>query len=145
MNLSKNFTLAEMVESPTARRRMIQEQFNPPVNVVKSLTELCKYILQPLRDRVGPIKVNSGYRAPRTNEAVGGAATSQHLRGEAADIEGINMTNAQLFRLIQEMELPFDQLIWEFGTEREPAWVHVSYGIRNRRHVLYIPKSLEPK
>jgi hypothetical protein len=145
MNLSENFTLAELIESPTARRRRIEEQFNPPVTVVKSLTDLCKYILQPLRGRVGPIKINSGYRSPQTNEAVGGAKTSQHLKGEAADIEGINMTNAQLFRLIQEMELPFDQLIWEFGTEKEPSWVHVSYGIRNRRQVLYIPKALAPR
>lgn len=143
MNLSANFTLAEMTKSQTATRRGFTEQFDPPADVVANLRELCVHILQPLRDHVHAIVVNSGYRAPRTNKAVGGAATSQHLTGQAADIEGVNVSNAFLFQKIQELKLPFDQLIWEYGTKDEPNWVHVSYGPRHRRHILYIPKHLK--
>lgn len=145
MNLSKDFTLSEMLKSKKADGLGISTQYNPPAEIVNSLRDLCVHILQPLRDKVGPIKVNSGYRCPALNAAVKGQKTSQHLKGEAADIEGINCTNAQLFKAIQDLELPYDQLIWEFGTEKEPSWVHVSYGIRNRRMILYIPKALAPK
>lgn len=147
MNLSKDFTLLELLKSKTAEKYGIDEQYKPPFEVVESLRKLCVNILQPLRDKVGPIKVNSGYRCPRLNShpKVKGQKTSQHLKGEAADIEGINCTNAQLFKAIQDLKLPYDQLIWEFGTEKEPSWVHVSYGIRNRRMILYIPKALAPK
>lgn len=145
MNLTENFTLDEMLKSQTAIRKGIAEQFNPPAHVVQALEKLCVNILEPLRAECGPIKVNSGYRSPKTNAAVGGAKTSQHLHGEAADIEGVNVSNATLFRKIQEMGLPFDQLIWEYGTQTEPSWVHVSFGPRNRRQVLYIPRHLEPK
>jgi len=145
MNLSKDFTLAEMLQSKTAAKFDIYEQYNPPAEVVGSLRKLCVNILQPLRDKVGPIKVNIGYRCQRLNAAVKGQKTSQHLKGEAADIEGVNCTNAQLFKAIHDLKLPYDQLIWEFGTSKEPSWVHVSYGIRNRRMILYIPKALAPK
>lgn len=137
-NISEHFSLKEMVESQTARRLKIYEQFNPPADVLANLKALADHILEPLREHTGPIKVNSGYRSPKTNKAVGGAKNSQHLTGEAADIEGIGITNAQLFHKIQELKLPFDQLIWEYGTSHEPAWVHVSYGPRQRRQVLHV-------
>jgi hypothetical protein len=80
-----------------------------------------------------PIRVNSGYRCPKLNKAVGGSATSQHVLGQAADITGGNKSeNKILFDLIKSLKLPFDQLIWENGG----TWVHVSYGPRNRRQVL---------
>jgi len=142
MKLSKNFTLAEMLESQTARRHGIDEQFMPPAKVVDNLQALVKNILQPLRDKVGPISVSSGYRCKRVNTIIKGAASSQHLTGQAADIKGAN--NKALFDAIIEMKLPFDQLIWEFGTKANPAWVHVSFGPRNRRQVLYIPSNLKP-
>ena len=144
MNLSENFTLAELTESQAARRKGYKEQFSPPLGVVSNLQELCEKILQPLRDKVGPIKINSGYRCERVNKDVGGQPSSQHLTGQAADIEGINVTNAELFAAIQSMNLPFDQCIWEFGTKENPAWVHVSCSHRNRRQILYIPKNLKP-
>lgn len=145
MKLSEYFTLNEMLKSQTASRRGITEQFNPPAEVVENLRLLCVHILDPLRRECGAIMVNSGYRSPKTNEAVGGAKTSQHLYGQAADIESVPFSNKLLFKKIQELNLPFDQLIWEYGNSNEPDWVHVSFGPRHRRDILYIPKHLTPK
>lgn len=139
MQLTKNFSLAEMIESQTARRFNIQEQFNPPQEVIDNLKELCENILQPLRDAIGvSLTVNSGYRSPITNKRVGGQPTSQHQNGQAADIICPEVGNAKLFEKIRELKLPFDQLIWEFGDDKNPAWVHVSFSPRNRRQVFAI-------
>lgn len=140
MKLSPNFTLEEMLESQTARRKGIAEQFTPPPEVIANLKALCKNILQPLRDAIGgPIKISSGYRCPRLNKAIGGAKNSQHMAGEAADIQGLNgMTNKQLFNKIKQLGLPFDQMIWEFGNDQNPAWVHVSFGPRHRRQIIRV-------
>ena len=128
-----------MLESQTARRKGIAEQFTPPQEVIDNLVELCTQILQPLRDAVGkPISISSGYRCAKLNKAIGGAAKSQHILGQAADIKANWMSNAELFHKIQELNLPFNQLIWELGSKEEPAWVHVSYGPRHGRQVLYI-------
>jgi hypothetical protein len=107
--------------------------------VVKAhLTLLTERVLDPLREAFGkPIKVNSGYRCPKLNKAVGGSATSQHMTGQAADITGGSKAeNKKLFDLVRSLKLPFDQLIWENGG----TWVHVSYSPRNRRQVLSISK-----
>lgn len=147
MKLSANFTLQEMLESQTARRHNITQQFRPSQTVIKNLELLCVNILQPLRDKLGtPIRISSGYRHPETNKKVGGSATSQHTQGQAADIISADpdVSNATIFETIQRLNLPFDQLIWEYGTKLNPAWVHVSFGPRNRKQVLYIPKNLEP-
>lgn len=134
MQLSKNFSLSELLESPTARRLKIAEQFTPPKSVVDNLELLCKHILQPLRDVLGlPIVVSSGYRSPIVNAKVGGVASSQHLKGMAADIQCPSLNNAALYYKIKELNLPYDQLIWEYGTSREPAWVHVSYQSNPRK------------
>ncbi len=103
-----------------------------------NLDTLVDKVLDPLREAYGkPIKVNSGYRCPKLNKAVGGSATSQHMTGQAADITaGSKAENRKLFDLVRSLKLPFDQLIWEHGG----AWVHVSYGPRNRRQVLSISK-----
>jgi hypothetical protein len=139
MRLSNNFSLAEMLESQTARRKGITEQFAPPQEVIDNLVQLCTHVLQALRDAVAkPITISSGYRCAKLNRAIGGAAKSQHILGQAADVVANWMSNAELFHKIQELNLPFDQLIWEFGTKDEPAWVHISYGPRHRRQVLYV-------
>lgn len=131
MQLSKNFTLAEMVESQSGRRYNVKEQFTPPQEVINNLKELCEKVLQPIRDKVGAIKVSSGYRSPQVNKIVGGATSSQHLTGEAVDISGITVSNKQLFdtivKMIKENNLPVDQCIHEYGTKDNPAWVHVSF------------------
>lgn len=135
---SKYFTLEEMLESATARRLKIAEQFNPPAEIITNLELLCKNILDPLREKCGAITVTSGYRSPALNKAVKGAKSSQHMKGQAADIRGINCSNAELFNQIQKLKLPFDQMIWEYGTDKEPSWVHVSFGSLNRRQILYV-------
>jgi zinc D-Ala-D-Ala carboxypeptidase len=136
--LSQHFSLAEMVESATARRLQIKEQFTPSPQIVNNLTLLCTNLLEPLRQKVGAIVVTSGYRCPRVNKAVGGVVTSQHLLGQAADIYAINISKAALFETIKQSNLPFDQLIWEYGTQLEPAWVHVSFSTKPRRQILFI-------
>jgi zinc D-Ala-D-Ala carboxypeptidase len=139
MQLSKNFYLSEFLESQTARRHGISEQFNPSKEVVENLRLLCVNVLQPLRDKSGSIKISSGYRCKRVNDIVKGSATSEHMTGQAADIQGLQMSNSELFKLIQALKLPFNQLIWEFGTKQSPAWVHVSFNKSlNKKQILYI-------
>lgn len=130
----KYFNIAELTKSATAQRRGIKN--TPSKEVTNSLTALIEKILDPLREAYGkPIIVDSGYRCPRLNAAVGGAASSQHVKGEAADIRTLTDTpaeNKKLFDLIIKLKLPFDQLIDEHGFN----WVHVSFGPRHRRQIL---------
>lgn len=136
---SRYFTLKEFLSSQTATRRGFSEQFKPPSVVVENLELLCLKILDPLRESLKkPIKISSGYRSPKTNEAVGGARNSQHLTGQAADLEAIGYTNAEIFETIKKMKLPYDQLIWEFGNKKEPSWVHVSYAANPRKQIIFI-------
>lgn len=140
MNLTKNFPLIDFLESQTARRHGIKEQFNPPKLVVDNLRLLSINILQPLRDHIkSPIIISSGYRSPQVNALIENASkTSQHMTGQASDIYALKISNSKLFELIQKLNLPYDQLIWEFGTKKEPAWVHVSWSPKPRRQILYI-------
>ena len=128
------FTLKEFVKSNTAARLGINN--NPSEDVKKNIELLVEKILDPLREKFGkPIIVTSGYRCKELNKAVGGAAKSQHMSGEAADIRSVEdskSANKELFNLIIELDLPFDQLI----NEHDYDWVHVSYGKRNRRMIL---------
>lgn len=128
----KYFTIKELSASTEARKMGIDN--TPATEAVDKLTALVGAVLDPLRNRYGhPIHVSSGYRCPRLNKAVGGSATSQHLKGEAADIYVTNAKDkAMLFSLIYYL-LPFDQLIWERGTDEAPAWIHVSYREGNNR------------
>lgn len=130
----KYFTIQELTKSATAKRKGIDN--TPSKEVANSLCALVDKILDPLREAYGkPIIVTSGYRCLRLNQAVGGAASSQHVKGEAADIRSVSdkpEDNKRLFDLIRELKLPFDQLINEYGYD----WVHVSFGSRHRRQVL---------
>jgi zinc D-Ala-D-Ala carboxypeptidase len=135
MNLTKNFTLAEMTFSQTATRNNIRNI--PDDQDIKNLKLLCQKILQPLRDNLGkPIKVTSGYRSPILNKAIGGSTNSQHTLGQAADIIVPGLTARQICRKIIDLKLPYDQLILEFD-----SWCHVSYGNRHRRQILTINKN----
>lgn len=133
------FTIAEMTASAAATREGIRNVPGP--KATEALTALVEDVLDPLREMYGhPIYVSSGYRCHRLNKAVGGAASSQHMRGEAADIHtGGRDENARLYQLIKRY-FDFDQLIWEHGTDSEPSWVHVSYkaGGGNRKQELRI-------
>lgn len=126
----KHFTIEEFLQSATARAHGID--MTPPPAVAASLEALCANVLDPLRERLGqPVRVSSGYRPPALNPLVGGANSSQHTAGEAADISVNGMTPKELCEAIIKFGLPFDQLIEEFG-----AWSHVSYRPKGRREVL---------
>lgn len=131
------FTIKELCASNTAAKYKIDN--TPTQSVEQNLVQLVDNILDPLRLRYGrPIHVSSGYRSRRLNAAVGGVSNSQHLYGQAADILGHDKSIAEtkrLFRLIQDMKLPFDQLILEHSRYGS-YWVHVSYSPKNRRQVI---------
>lgn len=131
----KNFTIAELCSSSVAMARGIDN--TPPSGVLMALTALVDHVLDPARAEFGaPITVNSGYRSPKLNAAVGGAATSQHIRGEAADLDtGTRSGNRRLYAIIAKRG-EFDQLI----NEHDFAWVHVSFKAHgtNRRQTLAI-------
>lgn len=127
MQLSKNLSLAEVTRSETAKRRGISNM--PTPEHIENFKKLAENIFQPIRDHFGaPIHLSSGYRSAALNKAVGGSSSSQHCKGEAIDIDmdGTAITNKQIFDFIKA-NLNFDQLIWEFGTDANPDWVHVSY------------------
>lgn len=131
----KHFTIEELCASDTARARGIDN--TPPSGVIVSLTALVDNLLDPIREKWGkPIIVNSGFRGEMQNKAVGGAKTSQHLLGEAADIDtGHPVSNQRLFELIAASNLPFDQLI----DESNYKWIHISYRQgRNRKQILHL-------
>lgn len=127
MQLSKNLSLSEMIISDSAKRAGI---FNTPSEVhLANMKKLAMNIFQPIREHFNhPIHISSGYRSPALNKLIGGSASSQHSSGEAIDIDmdGSTISNAQIFDWIKH-NLVFDQLIWEFGTDANPDWVHVSY------------------
>lgn len=136
--LSNNFTLEELIEAGSARRLGLDEQFHPSNQIIINLTKLCCNVLQPLRQAIGhSITVASGYRSAKVNEAVGGAKNSDHLYGYAADIQlwidGENK-NQLLYDTILKLKLPFRQMIDEFGTDTEPAWIHISYNDKDLKH-----------
>ncbi len=137
MNLSPHFTLAELVRSQRAARDGID---NMPSNIIVTrLMALCEYILEPIRLHFGPVHISSGYRSPLVNKAELGSRTSQHMRGEAADIEVPGVANVNLCEWIMSARLPFDQLILEFYRDDlgSAGWVHVSHSLHgNRAQVL---------
>lgn len=127
----KHFTLKELTRTSTGLAN------TPSSEVIKRLETLVEKVLDPLREEYGaPIYVNSGYRSPEVNRKVGGARTSQHLKGEAVDFRCDDMAWCFLFI---KTYLDFDQLIWEYGNTEQPQWIHVSYRAdgKNRRQVLY--------
>lgn len=127
MQLSKNLSLTEMTISAEAKRKGINNM--PKEDHLSNMKKLALNVFQPIRDHFkAPIHISSGYRSLALNREIGGSITSQHCSGEAIDIDmdGSNITNAQIFNWIKD-NLVFDQLIWEFGTDTNPSWVHVSY------------------
>lgn len=137
MQLSKNLSLAEVVRSESAKRRGINNM--PTAEHLENLKELALNVFQPIRDHFKvPIHISSGYRSRILNNAVNGAAKSQHCLGQAIDIDvdGTSITNKQVFDYIKQ-NLDFDQLIWEFGNDLNPDWVHVSFNKgANKKQVL---------
>jgi hypothetical protein len=134
MNLSKHVTLQEFQNSPTATTHGINNQMNESQIAAAKL--LCENVFEPLRIHLNrPIKISSGFRSVQLNKMIGGSKTSQHTKGEAMDIK----IDAKGFHFIKD-KLDFDQLIWEFGNDEQPQWVHVSYSSRKRKQVLKATK-----
>jgi len=125
--ISKHVSYKEGVYSITALRLGLDN--DPSNDHLQNMKLLSEKIFEPLRTRVGsPIKINSFYRGPKLNKAIGGSEKSQHCHGQAIDIDDTygHMKNCDMYKFIKE-NLEFDQMIWEFGTDKNPNWVHVSY------------------
>ena len=130
MQLSKNFSLAEMIKSQTAERKGIANE--PDDNQVYAMSLLCENILQPIRDEFGSFIVSSGFRSGELCLAIGSKITSQHAKGEAADFEVAGVDNYELAKWIED-NLIFDQLILECYTGGNSGWVHCSYAAGTNR------------
>lgn len=141
-NISKDFTWKRFLKTN-------HKVDNTPTPAQKdAIIELVTKVLQPLRDLVGvPVIVSSGFRSAALNVLVGGSNTSQHSanNGAAADLQCPSKSNVAIFNIIKD-KLTFDQLIWEFGTNTEPSWVHVSYKTtNNRKQILKATKNAAGK
>ena len=139
--ISKHISYREGVYSTTATRRGIEN--TPNGEQLDNMELVAEEVFEPLRAYVGgPIKINSFFRCPELNKAIGGSSKSQHCKGQAIDIDDTfgRCTNAEMYHFIKE-HLDFDQIIWEFGDDDNPDWVHVSYvsesDNRNRRLKAY--------
>jgi hypothetical protein len=134
--ISKHLTLEELCHSETAIKLGI---VNIPNQLqIENLKTLALKVFEPVREHFGvPIHISSGYRIMNLNQAIKGSITSQHCSGQAIDIDmkGDKVSNAQIFHWIKD-NLKYDQLIWEFGDNKNPNWVHVSYTKENRQQTL---------
>ena len=136
--ISKHISDREGVYSTTATRRGIDN--TPDKEHLDNMKLLAEKIFEPLRKWVGgPIRINSFYRGPELNKAIGGSSKSQHCKGQAMDIDdnGCHKTNAEMYAWLKD-NVEFDQMIWEFGDDDNPNWVHVSYvsPVENRNRCL---------
>ena len=125
--ISKHITYKEATRSVTALRLGIENK--PSEYELQNMELIAEKVFEPLREAVnGPIKINSFYRCEELNKAIGGSSRSQHCQGRAIDIDDVYgyVSNSYMYYYIKD-NLDFDQLIWEFGTDTEPDWVHVSY------------------
>jgi zinc D-Ala-D-Ala carboxypeptidase len=137
MRLTAHFSLAEFTRSESAKRHGVSNE--PTPEHLQNLITLCEKVLEPIRAKFGPINISSGYRSKALNHYIGGSLNSQHCEAKAADIDMDGMvgaSNTEIFNYIKD-SLDFDQLIYEFGDNNKPDWVHVSYnGAKNRKQVL---------
>jgi hypothetical protein len=139
MKISQHLSLSEITRSETAKRRGISN--TPTPEHLENFKLLADNVFEKIRAHFGvPIHISSGYRSKELNNAIGGSQTSQHSKGQAIDIDmdgsSSGVSNADIYNYIKD-KLDFDQLIWEFGTEKNPDWVHVSYNQgKNRKQKL---------
>ena len=143
MRLSKNFTLYELVKSNTSLRLGID---NTPTKEGIIKLRLLAAFLQSIRERLGPLRITSGYRSPQLSKAIGSSSNSQHCRYEAVDLQYFKrgkMDNIKIYETLVDLDLDFDQCILEFGNATEyidptyPDWVHLSWKVTdNRRQTL---------
>ena len=138
MKISPNLNLAEITRSDTAKRHGINN--TPTAEHLENFKLLADKVFEPIREHFKtPIFISSGYRSKDLNAFIKGSASSQHCKGQAIDIDmdGSNgeVTNRMVFDFIKN-KLDFDQLIWEFGTDLNPDWIHFSYTNENRKQIL---------
>ena len=138
MKLSEHLDLSEIIRSDSAKRNGISNM--PTPEHIENFKILATKVFEPIREHFGvPIHISSGYRSVELNRLIKGSSSSQHCKGQAIDIDMDNstngVTNADVFNYIKD-NLPFDQLIWEFGNEDNPDWVHVSYVPEGRKQIL---------
>ena len=139
--ISKNITLEEAIKSQVAIRDGIDN--TPPKDILLNMKHVAENVFEPIREHFGvPIAISSFYRCPELNKKVKGSLTSQHVKGEAIDIDADifgKITNKQIFDFVKD-NLDFDQLIWEYGDSKNPSWVHVSLKRvgKNRKQTLRI-------
>ena len=145
MQISKHLSLAEVSRSETAKRKGINN--TPSGEHLENFKKLAENIFEPIREHFGvPIHISSGYRSKELNAAIGGSSSSQHCSAEAIDIDmdgsPNGVTNKMVFDFIKD-NLNFDQMIWEFGNDTNPDWVHVSYEStgKQRKQILKAVKS----
>ena len=141
--ISKHISYKEATHSNTALRRDLDN--TPNDEQLKCMKEVAENLFEPLREWVGgPIKVNSFFRGEPVNTAIGGSKRSQHMKGQAIDIDDTfgYKTNAEMYHYIKD-NLDFDQMIWEFGNDENPNWVHISWvSHRTNRKKLTIAKKV---
>ena len=142
MRISKHISYKEATQSQTAVRKGISNE--PDAYQLQNMQLLAEKIFEPLREHFGvPIAINSFFRSQKLNKAIGGATGSQHTQGRAIDVDDTlgGVSNRQMFDWIRE-NLDYDQLIWEFGNNQNPDWVHISYvsESENRKRVLKASK-----
>lgn len=142
IRLSPNFLLSELLTTKQSAYAALNSR--PPPAVVEALTALCVTLLEPIRLHFGrPVIITSGYRCPRLNTAIGGSETSQHMRGEAADLHVPGVPLADVWGWVRASDLPYGQLILEGHSPAVPSWLHLSLGepyrqlARSRQALLY--------
>ena len=144
--ISKHISYKEGTYSQTALRRGLDNTQNE--EQLKCMKEVAENLFEPLREWVGgPIKINSFFRGEPVNTAIGGSTRSQHMKGQAIDIDDTfgHKTNAEMYHYIKD-NLDFDQMIWEFGDDKNPNWVHISWvSHRPNRKKLTIAKRIDGK
>ena len=144
--ISKHISYKEGTYSQTALRRGLDN--TPDESQLKCMKEIAEAVFEPLREWVGgPIKINSFFRGEPVNTAIGGSTRSQHMKGQAIDIDDTfgHKTNAEMYHYIKD-NLDFDQMIWEFGDDKNPNWVHISWvSHRPNRKKLTIAKRIDGK
>ncbi len=142
-NISKHISWHEGTYSRTGERRDLDN--TPNEDQLKCMKEVAENLFEPLREWVGGgIKINSFFRGEPVNTAIGGSTRSQHMKGQAIDIDDTfgHKTNAEMYHYIKD-NLDFDQMIWEFGTDKNPNWLHISWvSHRPNRNKLTIAKKV---
>lgn len=141
---SPHFTWRELTRSQVAARHNLPNE--PDADARACLVALCTNVLEPLRAKFGPIRVTSAYRSPAVNAKVGSSPDSQHIKGQAADIEAPSVSNLELARYIRD-HLDFDQVILEFYNDADPhsGWVHVSWVRGKNRRQTRVARSINGK